>query len=217
MKVGVDGVLLGAWVDVENDQQILDIGTGTGLIALMLAQRSEAQITAIEIEENAATEAAQNVSASPWPGRVTVIHTSLQEFGEVGTAKFDHIVSNPPFFSKATRAAYTERTMARHNDSLPFETLIRLSEKLLSDKEKLSVVLPVEAANELDKLAFQNGMFLNRRTDIRPKESKKVNRVLLTWGKLQAVPTLEKLTIYHEDGTFTKDYVLLTRDFYLKF
>lgn len=217
MKVGVDGVLLGAWVQTNSAREILDVGTGTGLIALMLAQRSEAQITAVEIEENAADEASQNVGASRWKERVEVRKTSLQEFVKSASSSFDLIVSNPPFFSQATRAAYAERTIARHNDLLPFSELISCSAGLLAENGKIALVLPIEALEEIQYWARENNLWLCRKTEIFPKTGKKVNRVLLEFGKKETVLNEDCLTIYNSDGSFTEEYVALTRDFYLKF
>ncbi|MCK3683838.1 tRNA1(Val) (adenine(37)-N6)-methyltransferase [Maribellus sp. YY47] len=217
MKVGVDGVLLGAWVQVNSATQILDVGTGTGLIALMLAQRSDAQITAIDIEEKAVSEATMNVNASVWKDRIEVCHASLQEFARSDRQKFDLIVSNPPFFSRATRAAFAERTIARHNDFLPFPELISCSAQLLTENGRIALILPFEAMDEIRKVATNNELWLQRKTDIFPKTGKKANRVLLEWGMKETVLNEDSLTIYDADGSFTKEYVTLTRDFYLKF
>lgn len=217
MKVGVDGVLLGAWVRINAVARILDVGTGTGLIALMLAQRSEAQITAIEIEEKALLEAAMNANASVWGDRVKLAHLSLQEFATTKTEKFDLIVSNPPFFSQATRAAYAERTIARHNDLLPFSDLISCSASLLNERGRIALILPPEALEEIRSRATENGLWLSRKTNVIPKAEKKVNRVMLELAKKESALDEDFLTIYNSDGSFTEEYVTLTRDFYLKF
>lgn len=217
MKVGVDGVLLGAWVQINSAQRILDVGTGTGLIALMLAQRFDAQITAIEIEEKAFQEAVINADLSIWSERVKVHHTSLQEFAKTNIPKFDLIVSNPPFFSQATRAAYAERTIARHNDLLPFPELISCSASLLNENGRLALILPVEAFDEIQHWTEINKLWLYRKTNIIPKTGKKVNRVMLELGKKETVLVEDCLTMYNSDGSFTEEYVMLTREFYLKF
>jgi len=217
MKVGVDGVLLGSWVQINSAVRILDVGSGTGVIALMLAQRSEAQITAIEIEENAFREAEMNASASIWSDRLKIFHTSLQEFAKNGVSKFDLIVSNPPFFSQATRAACEERTIARHNDLLPFSELINCSSNLLDENGRVALILPVEALEEIQHWAELNKLWLCRKTNIIPKTGKKINRVMLELGKKETVLNEDCLTIYNSDGSFTKEYVSLTKDFYLKF
>jgi len=217
MKVGVDGVLLGAWVDVSGAERILDVGAGTGLIALMLAQRSKARITAIEIEKSAALEAQENVSASPWPERVEVLQSSFQEFAERTTEKFDLVVSNPPYFSRASKAASDERTLARHNDSLTFEELMLHSSRLLNEDGSLAIIIPSEAFEELHKYAITHKLYVKRIMHIRPKPSKKVNRVLVQWSTVEQQPEIQELCIYEEDGSFTSTYMDLTREFYLNF
>ena len=217
MKVGVDGVLLGAWADVSNARNILDVGTGTGLIALMLAQRSLAKITAIEIEEKAATEAKENVTASPWKNRVEIKHISFQEFVKESQDKFDLVVSNPPFFERAQKSQNTNRAIARHNDSLPFSHLIKLSAGILGENGRLAVIVPFDAIRILDGLAQKNHLFLQRITEIKPHPDKATNRVLLEWGKKEGVLKKDCLTIYNTDNSFNSGYINLTKDFYLKF
>lgn len=217
MKVGIDGVLLGAWANVDDCRQILDVGTGTGLIALMLAQRSAAEITAIEIEGNAANEAKDNVTVSPWKNKVNVQHISFQDFAARNTTQFDLIVSNPPFFSNASKAATAERTLARHNDNLPFGELIGLSTKMLSVNGRLSMVLPSDVMPALMNIAAENKLFLQRRTTIKPDPAKAANRVLLEWGKKEMGVHESSFAIYQENQSFSGEYVALTKDFYLKF
>lgn len=217
MKVGVDGVLLGAWADVKNARNILDVGTGTGLIALMLAQRSGAKITAVEIEEKAATEAEKNVTASQWNDRVEVINTSFQNFAAKTDITFDLIVSNPPFFTNGSKASYDERTLARHNDSLPFTDLMKQASNMLNENGSLALIVPPEGFNELQELAKSNNLFLEHKTEIKPKPLKKVNRLLLQWSKQETEAQTDNLIIYNDDGSFTVEYIRLTRNFYLKF
>ncbi|WP_340112239.1 tRNA1(Val) (adenine(37)-N6)-methyltransferase [Maribellus mangrovi] len=217
MKVGVDGVLLGAWTDVQNCSRILDVGTGTGLIALMLAQRSNAQITAVEIEKNAADEAAENISVSPWKERVEVRNSSFQEFAASTDEKFDLIVSNPPFFSKSLPASNTERSLARHNHALSFTDLIQLSSKLLSTEGRISVVLPVNAFGEISEIAARDLLYLQRMTEVNPKSEKSVTRILAEWGKTETAPVKDCITVYKDEDLFSDSYVKLTREFYLKF
>ncbi len=147
MKVGTDGVLLGAWADCDNAKRILDIGTGTGLIALMMAQRSQAQIDAIEIDEHASEQAIENVNRSPWASRVNVINKSLQDYSKVENKAYDLIVSNPPYFQNSMFAPDKKRTDARHNSNLELEDLLKGAKKLLSNDGKLSIILPYLEGN----------------------------------------------------------------------
>ena len=217
MKVGTDGILLGAWADVSACKRILDVGTGTGLIALMLAQRSEAIVTAIEIEKNATEQARENVSNSSWSSRVIVDHISFQEFEEKSNGFFDLIVSNPPFFRNSLKANGEERTLARHNDSLSFEELISGSYKMLSSVGKLAVILPFEAKEDFMNSAAVENLFLVRQTIIHPEESKKANRVLLELSKKKTVPQENRLVIYSDQKVYSNSFTELTRNFYLHF
>jgi len=217
MKVGVDSVLLGAWTDVSNAHKILDVGTGTGLIALMLTQRSQAKIIAVEIEENAAKEATKNVAESIWNDRIDVNHISFQQFLERNTEKFDLIVSNPPYFGNSHKAASYERTLARHNDNLTLKELIQGVTKILNPTGTLALIIPVMEIRGLQNLLFENRLFFRRWTEIKPKPSKPANRVLLQIGKTPTEQYSSALTIYNNDNSFTEAYKELTRDFYLKF
>uniref|UniRef100_UPI003216DD22 tRNA1(Val) (adenine(37)-N6)-methyltransferase n=1 Tax=uncultured Draconibacterium sp. TaxID=1573823 RepID=UPI003216DD22 len=218
MKVGTDGVLLGAWTGVENCKKILDVGTGTGLIALMLAQRSIAKITAIEIEENAAAEAKNNVAASKWGNRIDVLNCSFQDFGNNTAETFDLIVSNPPFFSNSLKASNTGRTLARHNDSMSFPELVTTSVNLLNSNGKLAVILPCDPAEEFIKIAIAKGLFLTRKTEVRPNAKKAVNRVLMEFGKIEADCTKDCFPVYAITGSgYSEEFIKLTRYFYLNF
>lgn len=214
MKVGIDGVLLGAWTCVKNTKKILDVGTGTGLIALMLAQRSNANITAIDIEAQAAQEALYNKTASSWNDRINVENISFQSFVVKNQEKFDLVVSNPPFFSNAIKATGNERILARHNDSLPFPVLMSLSAEIINETGKISLIVPVNAFDELQQQAVKNNLYLLRKTEISPNENKAVNRLMLEWGKKESPLKPDKLIIY-EDGFFSEAYRALTKDFYL--
>ncbi|HYQ58408.1 MAG TPA: methyltransferase [Draconibacterium sp.] len=217
MKVGIDGVLLGAWADVRGCNTILDIGTGTGLITLMLAQRSKAQITAIEIEKNAAEEAAENVAASPWGNQVDVRNVSLQKFAAETTSHFDLIVSNPPFFRNSLKAGDKNRSLARHTDSLPLEVLIEAVARLLSEHGRFSFILPLQAHNEIEDLARLNGLYLNRKTLVCPNRKKPTNRILIQMSKTETVAQTDHLTIYNNDGSWSDTFKRLTEDYYLNF
>lgn len=218
MKVGIDGVVLGGWVRTDNCKRILDVGTGTGLIALMLAQRSNANITAIEIEENAAVEAKQNVANSPWHDRIDVHNYSLQEFAKNTTNNYDLIVSNPPFFSNDFKAGNKQRTMARHNDSLPFDELIICSLKLLNEGGKLALILPSKPAEEFIKLAKSLKLHLNSLSKVYPNKSKPSHRYLMEFSKLQDSYSESDFFIRElVTNEYSDQYKKLLKEFYLRF
>ena len=218
MKVGTDGVLLGAWAGVSQVSTILDIGTGTGVIALMLAQRSNARITAIEIEKNAAGEAAENAANSPWSERVSVLNTSLQDFVKTNPGTFDLIVSNPPFFTNSQKSKCNYLAMAKHNYLLPYGDLVGCSARLLASGGRLAVILPALSANEFAKTAETAGLFLIRQTQVRPDSFKRPHRFLMEFAKNTGKRTVDSMNIHTDDGSdFTNEYKNLTRDFYLNF
>ncbi len=215
MKVGTDGVLLGAWANVENTAQILDIGTGTGLIALMLAQRKQnAIIDALEIEENAYQQACENVVQSKWNNRISIFHTSLQEFES--SKKYDLIVSNPPFFSQSLKNRDNAKTAARHNDSLSPLELAQHSKRLLTPNGRIAVIYPMNEAQLFLKIAQKMGLYPRRITQVIPAISKQSKRTLV---EIQQMPcdTIEtELCIEKEQRhTYTDEYIDLTKDFYL--
>lgn len=217
MKVGTDGVLLGAWVNVENSTRILDVGTGSGLLALMLAQRRQkATIDAIEIEENACRQACENAEDSAWRNRITVFHTSLQNFKPL--EKYDLIVSNPPFFSQSLQNPDLLRKTARHNDSLLPEELAQHAKRLLKENGRLAVIYPLHEAQLFCKAAQEIGFYIQRITHVIPSVGKNAKRLLV---ELQLSPCelLEnKLCIEKEmRHTYTDEYISLTKDFYLNF
>lgn len=219
MKVGTDGVLLGAWADLtDKDLRILDIGTGTGLIALMAAQRTEAwgaEVVGVEIDPESATDATENVAHSPWAERVGIDSCAIQEFDS--KAPFDHILSNPPYFVDSLLSPNKGRTTARHTTSLTFDELTHAASRLLSDGGALSLVLPYDAASDITLSAVRAGLFLTRRTDIKSKPTGKALRSLLEFRRTPSATLRTELTIHTPEGGFTEEYRRLTRDFYLKF
>ncbi len=216
MKVGTDGVLIGAWASVRpTDRRALDIGTGTGLIALMLAQRNpEVQVVAVEIDADSAAQARENVTASPWRDRVVVEECAVQEFST--EQKFDLIVSNPPYFVDSLKCPDDSRNRARHTDSLSFADLMCAAKRLLSPEGRVAVIVPAETA--LSVIAAGN-LHLVRRCDVRTKPNAAPKRVMLEFSpRFEGTIQREKLTI--GDGTnggYSPEYVALTREFYLRF
>lgn len=232
MKVGTDGVLLGAWAPVHLPSEhlpctILDVGTGSGLIALMLAQRTselqDVQIDAIDIDDSSCEQAQGNFDASPWAERLHVAHCALQEWQMVhGTCQngiyYDLIVSNPPYFVDSLKAPTAARCAARHNDTLPFGILIAESVRRLKPNGTLAVIVPCEAEDELQRLAATAGLQCIQRCYVHPKPERPAKRVMLAWrNNSAATPSGSTTSITLEDtqGGRSKAYQQLTKDFYL--
>ena len=218
MKVGTDGVLLGAWADVAGVKNILDIGTGTGLIALMLAQRSNAIICGIEIDESAAMQSVENVNNSPWPERVNIEAVSLQDFVKKSAPnRFDLIVSNPPYFNNSMKNPNTLRSLARHTDSLNHSDLIDAAYYLLSDIGRLSVILPVSEGTAFIHQAEIAGLFCLRKTGVIPRPHAPEKRLLLEFSRTKRI--CEQNTLLIETGKrheYSDEFKKLTEDFYLE-
>lgn len=219
MKVGVDGVLLGAWADVRGAKRILDIGAGTGLIALMMAQRNPtAIIDAVEIEPEAFQESLFNVQQSPWSERINVECCSFQELVKTSLLKYDLIVSNPPYFDNGVRAPAESRAQARHSDGLPLSELISGVAGLLTENGKAALVLAAESLQELQELVQLNGLFLSRVCRVKPNPQKPVFRVMVEISHSAGSFCEEELMIeFKEHFDYTPEYRELTKEFYLKF
>ena len=224
MKVGTDGVLLGAWA--EGGRRILDIGTGTGVIALMMAQRfADATVTAIDIDAEACAQARENTSASPFANQVAVVHSSVQSFAADFLEKslkteslelFDSIVSNPPFFEQILKNPDQRKATARHTDSLPFADLFKSVSHLLCDEGVFSVVIPVEKLESFSSNTYLSGFYITRQCMIKTTLKKSAKRCLLTFKK--HLPTsVERTEFYlqNDDGTRSDWYRNLTENFYL--
>ena len=219
MKVGTDGVLLGAWA--QGGRRILDIGTGTGLIALMMAQRyPEAQVTAIDIDGQACCQARDNVADSPFARRVQVVHSTLQQFasGEdaCGAGAYDSIVSNPPYFVDSLKNPDSRRAMARHTDTLPVAQLMSGARTLLAPGGTFSIIVPTDGAGRFVAEASLNGLLLARRCDVCTTPRKAPRRTLLAFanGPHSALDT-QRVVLQELDGTRSAWYAGLTEGFYL--
>jgi tRNA1Val (adenine37-N6)-methyltransferase len=216
-KVGTDGVLLGASAEIDGAGSILDIGTGTGLIAIMLAQRCSADIYAIEPDRESFDQACENVRLCNWSSRIEVLHTGLQNF-RPASDKFDLIVTNPPFFSYSLKNPDPRKSAARHNDSLTTGVLLECSVKLLKDDGRLQLILPYIEGNVFIAEAAEYGLFCNNIVKIRPLPNAEIRRLILTFSRFQKKPVEKFLTVEHgRRHEFTEEYINLTKDFYLKF
>jgi tRNA1Val (adenine37-N6)-methyltransferase len=216
MKVGTDGVLLGAWADISGAESILDIGTGTGLIALMLAQRSRALIAAIDIDKDTILQAKENIDNSPWHDRISVQHISLQELALAKDRCYDLIVSNPPYFQNSLKCPDKKRNIARHGESLGQKDLVENSAKLLTVAGRLAVIIPAANGEEFIRIAGQSGLFCLRKTNVFPREEISVKRLLLEFGRKEKECIESNLIIESgERHCYSDEFKWLTRDFYL--
>ena len=217
MKVGTDGVLLGAWVNLNKATTLLDVGTGTGVIALMLAQRttSAATITAVELEHDAFLQAVENVALSPWPEKVVVAQSAIQNY--FPNHKFDLIVSNPPYFQNSQKPPDEKRELSRHTVTLSFLELIEAVQRLLTDQGKFNVILPNHEGMAFVDLAAKNNFYCSRQWAFRTRQEKPVERWLLEFSRQ---PTIDKekgeIVLYKAADVWSDTYKSLTRAFYLK-
>lgn len=219
MKVGTDAVLLGAWVLPNGSKEILDIGTGTGIVALMLAQKSQAHIDAIDIDNNAFDQATQNVSESKFSNQISVIHSSLQEYSRVAVKKYNLIVTNPPYFEQSLKSSDEQRSFARHAVVLPFEELIDGVIKLLDVKGKFCLILPTLEAEKFRFLAQKRGLFLSKLLRVKSKINKDADKRHVMQFEFTPTEFSEKTIAVelNERHHYTDDYKQLTRDYYLNF
>lgn len=221
MKVGTDGVLLGAWAPIfHQPYNILDIGAGTGLIALMLAQRSSAdQIDAIEIDEDAYEQCVENFEKSNWNDRLFCYHAGLDEYTDElfeEEEEYDLIVSNPPFYSENYSSGDEKRDQARFQDALPFDELIDSAQALLSNNGIFAVIIPYKEEERFIQLAKSIGLFLLKTTRVKGTIESEIKRSLLAFSRLEQTPIIDELIIEIERHQYTDDYKELTKDFYLK-
>ena len=218
MKVGTDGVLLGSWCRLPEKGKVLDVGTGTGLLSLMVAQRSEeVSVVAIEIDGDAVAQATENCQSSPWKNRIKVQHTSLQEFGRESKKVFDAVVCNPPYFNQSLRCPDDKRSQARHSDSLSFDDLLTFSVDLLKHDGMMSVILPTNESEVFERKAVEKGLFLNRVMNVYPNPEKAVKRKLMEFSFERKEVEVQHLVVEKERHIYTDEYKTLTKDFYLNF
>lgn len=218
MKIGTDGVLLGAWTTIDNNPfSILDIGAGTGILSLMLAQRSQAEvIEALEIDDNAFEQCVTNFERSPWNDRLFCYHAALQEYTEEIEDSYDLIVCNPPFYSEDYKTQNKQRDLARFQDAMPFEHLIFAASKLLSINGLFSVVIPFQEEDRFIALSSKVNLFPKRILHVKGNPDTEIKRSLLEFSYSKNSIKTTELIIEIDRHQYTKAYVDLTKDFYLK-
>ena len=218
MKIGTDGVLLGAWTPlINNPNAILDIGAGTGVLSLMLAQRSTAeQIDAIEIDEDAYEQCVENFETSPWGDRLFCFHAGLDEFVDDPEDKYDLIISNPPFYAEDFKTDDSQRDMARFQDAMPFEELIEAAALLLSDNVIFSVIIPFKEEAKFVSMCKELDLFPLQITRVKGTPTSDIKRSLLAFTRIEQTPLIDELTIESSRHQYTPEYIALTKDFYLK-
>ena len=218
MKVGTDGVLLGAWCNVASAHRVLDVGTGCGVIALMVAQRnSEARIDAVEIDKDSADEAAMNFSCSPWARRLRVAHCDFNEFAlRDVVGKYNLIVSNPPFFTNGILPPEASRMSARHTQNLTYGQLLNNAGKLLADGGKIALITPSDNIKEIIEECVFNNLNISRKVNVMSVASLPPKRVLWELVNYPCSMHESELVIETSPGVFSDEYIALCKDFYLK-
>lgn len=212
MKVGTDGVLLGAWVQPRQAGRILDVGTGSGLIALILAQHSQAEVVGVEFDREAALQAAENVRNAPWSNRMRIVQADFKTFQD---QPFDLIVSNPPFFQKALRAPEASRNLARHDVTLSYAELVTHSAELLTETGRLAVVLPFESAADFIRLCAAEELHPARRCDVSTLQGQAPKRVMMEFGRQVVDTEYGSLAVGVKGNIRSEAYSDLTSDLYL--
>lgn len=217
MKVGTDAVLLGTLSDLPTTGKILEVGTGTGVISLILAQRCKAKITAIDIHQASIWEARANFKGSPWSERLKALMISYQLYAAQGNpVRYDLIISNPPFFENDLKSNDENRNLARHNDHLSYRDFLLASRYFISENGKLCLILPVNEGKLFIEEAKSLGFYLQKKIEIKPKPEKETNRLILSFGNqiLHKIKE-ESITIRNNDNSYSEAYKKLTGDFYV--
>lgn len=214
MKVGTDGVLLGAWTDVAHSKHLLDIGSGTGLVALMLAQRCTGEITGIEIDKEAVEQSRENVAASPWKERIEILWQDVRQY--TPNNLYDTIVSNPPYFVDSLKCPDGQRNTARHSDTLDADQLIEKAASLLHPSGRFSVIIPSDLYERFIQTAASYGLHPSRHTQVITRPSLPPKRSLLEFRKEITACATDELLIELDRHVYSEAYIALTKDFYLK-
>lgn len=219
MKLGTDSVLLGAWTSSLGQEKVLDIGTGTGVIALIIAQNNpEALVDGIEIDSDSASQAAVNFTQSPFKDRLKIIHQAIQTYTEINEKAYDLLVCNPPFFTGGTLSEVVGRNAARHTVKLPHADLIHAGRKLLKDQGRINLILPYIEGLRFEELAKTYGFYARKITEVFTRPNKSVERLLMSFSKQEGDIEKDSITIQKDSNLrndWTDEYRMLTQDFYL--
>jgi tRNA1Val (adenine37-N6)-methyltransferase len=219
MKIGTDTVLLGSWVPCNNETRILDIGTGSGILALMMAQRNhKIPIDAVEIDFEAATLAKQNVQLSPWPEQIHIFNSSIQEFSSKAHNKYSLIISNPPFFTGSLKSPDKARNAARHNDTLPIRDILQITSELLAEKGKAAFIIPADTFENWAHMASKLFLYPAYTTKVKSSLNHNPHRIMVLFMRVETstIPDNE-LFIYASKNIYSNEYKELTKEFYLNF
>lgn len=219
MKIGTDSVLLGAWTQCINETRILDIGSGAGILTLMLAQRNEGvTVDAVEIDTLAATQASENAVLSPWSEQIQIYCKSIQDFSAECSHRYSLIISNPPFFINSLKATGKQRNLARHTDSLPVTDLLRITSQLLTINGKASFIFPASTYEFWIREATNNGLYPFKTMRVKSLPTMDPHRVMVLFMKENAPDfNTQEMNIYSSRSLYSDQYRELTRDFYLNF
>jgi len=215
LRIGTDAMLLGSWANPGKAKKILDIGTGCGVLALMMAQKSDATIETIDIDQSSVLEARNNFSKSPWDSRISAIHDSLQLFSGSSNADYGFIITNPPYFSSSLKSPFARTNKTRHDDSLSLNELALIVNRLLAPVGCFALILPSETANQFQLICARDGLYLSRMLVVYPKPDINAKRTLMEFIKTKVThPDKSELTILDRMGAFTPEYLALTACFH---
>lgn len=219
LKVCTDACLFGAWVadylatSNFNPKNILDIGTGTGLLSLMLAQKTATPIDAIEIDNNGCTQAAENFTSSPWPSQITAIHADVKLFKPLH--KYDFVISNPPFFQNDLLSENSDKNTSKHDTTLTLAALIKIVKNLLTNEGKFAILLPSRRADDFEKLANLISLYAENKVEVKQTPAHNYFRSIYLFGKQETSIRKQSLTIKNNDNAYTKEFIALLKDYYL--
>ena len=219
MKIGTDAVLLGSWVPCGNETRILDIGTGSGILALMMAQRNtDIAIDAVEIDHDASMLAELNVQLSPWPDQVHIFNITIQEFSLANKHNYSLIICNPPFFTDSLKAPDMARSTARHNDTLPVKDLLYCTSNLLTESGKAAFIIPADAYENWKNEAANHNLYPTHTTWVKSADNHNPHRVMIVLSQKKQSEIIDnQISIYSSKNIYSSEYKELTGDFYLKF